>query len=302
VPIPCPNFMHHVPNTELPVVECEDDENDDNQYMMDASTDDDTISNDESSTEQSADDTDVSVIDDDESVVSITADELNDITNSISSEMSELQRELLMFHYKLKHMIFPDLRALAKRGIIPKRLAKVESPLCTACLFGKQHRKPWKGKRKKKNPIRKEHENYPGANASSDQMISPHPGLIPQSKGQPMKAKYYGLTVLVNHYSDKTYGHLMQDTTGKSTLEAKQAYERLAGTYGVKVRGYHADNGRYAKKIFIEDAKEKGQKLTFCGVGSHHQNGIAERRIKTITEDARTMLSHLMIQWHNSCI
>ena len=32
--------------------------------------------------------------------------------------------------------------------------------------------------------------------------------------------------------------------------------------------------------------------ITFCGVGSHHQNGIAEQKIKDITLGAQTLLVH----------
>jgi hypothetical protein len=34
------------------------------------------------------------------------------------------------------------------------------------------------------------------------------------------------------------------------------------------------------------------QSITFCGVGGHHQNGIAERKIKELTLGARTLLLH----------
>ena len=37
--------------------------------------------------------------------------------------------------------------------------------------------------------------------------------------------------------------------------------------------------------------------MEFSGVGSHHQNGIAERVIKTVTGLARAMLLHAIIMW-----
>ena len=89
----------------------------------------------------------------------------------------------------------------------------------------------------------------------------------------------------------------MQDTTGESTIEAKNAYESILQSYGHRVRAYHADNGRYAENMFVQDVKDKGQRLSYCGVGSHHQNGIAERRIKSLGEDARTMLAHTQHLW-----
>ena len=97
----------------------------------------------------------------------------------------------MQYHLKLKHLPFGDVKKLAERGIIPKRLAKVKAPLCHSCLMGKQHRKPWRGKGKKTRSIRKHHENFAGANTSTDQMISPFGGLIPQMRGRLMRAKYY---------------------------------------------------------------------------------------------------------------
>ena len=37
--------------------------------------------------------------------------------------------------------------------------------------------------------------------------------------------------------------------------------------------------------------------MSYCGVDSHNQNGIAERRIKSLSEDARTMLAHGIHIW-----
>lgn len=163
--------------------------------------------------------------------------------------------------------------------------------------MGHQHRDPWRGKGNKLKHIRKESESFPGANTSTDQMVSPYGGLIPQVRGRLMKSKYYGATVFVDHFSDFTYVHLMKDATGESTIEAKNAYERLMKSFGHHVRAYHADNRRFAEALFVQDAKDKAQRITYCGVGSHHQNGIAERRIRTLTEDARTMLSHGQHLW-----
>ena len=82
----------------------------------------------------------------------------------------------------------------------------------------------------------------------------------------------------------------MHDTTAETTLEAKNAYEHLLSTFGHRVMSYHADNGRFAETDFVQDVKDKAQKITYCDISSHHQNGIAERRIWYLGEDAHTML------------
>lgn len=263
------------------------DQLDDHDDLIFDLNDDDTV------LDSSNDSVDTSWTNENEQVIDVPVNEIDELVASVDSKTSEKQKELLAHHYRLKHLPFSYLKRLAKKGIIPKYLQNVNAPLCYPCMMGKQHKKPWRGKNKKHlHHIRKAKDNFTGANTSTDQMISPFGGLIPQMKGRLMRAKYYAATIFVDHHSDYTYVHLMQDTTAVATLEAKNAYERLIGTFGSKVLAYHADNGRFAEKAYMSDVKDKGQNITFCGVGSHHQNGIAERRIRSLGEDARTMLAH----------
>ena len=97
--------------------------------------------------------------------------------------------------------------------------------MCSACIFGKQHKRPWRGKGSR-SQIRKETHNSPGACTSTDQLMSTIPGLIPQVRGILMKARYTAATVFVDHCTDFTYVHLMRSLTGEETVEAKHASER----------------------------------------------------------------------------
>jgi len=75
----------------------------------------------------------------------------------------------------------------------------------------------------------------------------------------------------------------MKDLMLSEKLMAKHAYECFLALLRVDSKAYHADNGRFADKGFRDDCVSSNQTITFCGVGSHHQNGIAERKIKDIT-------------------
>jgi hypothetical protein len=75
----------------------------------------------------------------------------------------------------------------------------------------------------------------------------------------------------------------MKDLTFSETLLAKHVYEHFLALLGVESKAYHADNGCFADKGFKDDCISSNQMVTFCGVGSHHQNGIAECKIKDIT-------------------
>jgi len=54
--------------------------------------------------------------------------------------------ELLQFHQKYGHISPLKIKAMAKRGIIPKRLTTCPVPVCTACLYDKATNKPWRSK------------------------------------------------------------------------------------------------------------------------------------------------------------
>jgi len=101
-----------------------------------------------------------------------------------------------------------------------------------------------------------------------------------------------GSTIFVDHFSDHVYAYLMRDLTLDETIAAKHGYERFLHSHGIRSKAYHADNGRFADQGFRVDCLQNNQIITFCGVGSHHQNGIAETKIKDLTLCARTMLLH----------
>ena len=173
----------------------------------------------------------------------------------------------------------------------------MQLPPCPACILGKQHRCKWRSKGKQRH-IRQPTHCQAGDGTSVDQLESRHPGLVPQAKGfHRTTVRFVGATIFVDHVTGFTYVHLMKDFTAEATLEAKHAYEAKAAEHGVTIRSYHGNNGRFAEVAWVTDSAEKGQKLTFCGVGSHFQNGIAEKRIRDLTEFARTLLIHANQIW-----
>ena len=78
----------------------------------------------------------------------------------------------------------------------------------------------------------------------------------------------------------------------EETLQEKEAYERLAFTHGSRVCAYREDNGIFADTLLKEAVQTCGQKISYCGVGSHHQNTIVERKIKELTLGSQTLLLH----------
>lgn len=211
--------------------------------------------------------------------------------------MSPDQKELLAWHNHLGHLPFKDLQVFSSTGAIPRRLESVPHPKCVSCIFGRSHHRPWRAKGKNKKSIRSVEDTKPGDNASIDAMTSRTPGLIPQMSGFLTSKRYWAATIFVDHATSYGYVYLQEDQTLDSTLAAKTAYERHANSFGVDIRRYHADNGRFADASFQEVINSNNQQLKCCAIGTHHQNGIAERRIRTLTELSRTYIAHATHRW-----
>ena len=203
-----------------------------------------------------------------------------DITSSSMLDTPLTHRDealFLMWHTKLGHTPFRNLRWAAKIGLLPRKLQHCQDIVCPACLYGKQKKRPWryKGKEYLQHHIKK--CTRPGECVSVDQLISSTPGLVGQTTGKLTTIRYKVATIFVDHYSDLDYVHVQESTSANNTVEAKQCFERFCIERGVRIQHYHADNGIFASKGFREAIKLSGQTILFCGVGAHHQNGIAKR-------------------------
>ena len=148
------------------------------------------------------------------------------------------------------------------------------------CMFGRATRKAWQSK-SPPSKIGSKLVTEPGQCVSVDQLESPSPGLIAQLKGIPTIQRYNAATIFVDHYSQYTYMHLQRTLSSDDTVRAKRADERHCESQGVKVTHYHADNGRFADNLFLKDILEQKQRVTYCGVNAHFQNGVAEKKLGT---------------------
>jgi hypothetical protein len=81
------------------------------------------------------------------------------------------------------------------------------------------------------------------------------------------------------------------------TLQGKNRFEKDSAQFDVQIKSFRADNAPFNAAEFKNDLENKGQTISFSGVGAHHQNGAAKRSIKTITSWARTMMLHAILHW-----
>jgi transposase InsO family protein len=203
--------------------------------------------------------------------------------------------ELLKIHHAYDHTPFPKLQEMAKQGVIPKKLAKCNVPVCSACQYAKATKRKWRSRTSKNWDPNRVHE--PGQVVSVDQMVSSTPGLVAQMTGFLTKERYRYVTVYVDHGSGLGFSYLQKSDTAKETIESKEAFERLAKSKGVYIQHYHADNGIFKAKAWVDACKQKDQGLSFAAVGAHHTNGRAERRIRELQNMARSSLVHGSRRW-----
>jgi hypothetical protein len=199
---------------------------------------------------------------------------LSSTTSSDKPNLTSAQQRLLHLHQKLGHLT-------------------CDPPLCKACLHGKQHRSASSNSSGVLDTL----HLSPGDCVSGDQLESTTPGLIPTFRGSPTLEKYHAGTLFVDHAS--RYLHFMPhiSTGSQEAINAKHPFELHAFHNNCSIKCYHTDNGIFASKDFHQSCIQQKQRIKFCGVNAHHQNGIAERHNRTITERATTMLIHAMLSW-----
>ena len=221
------------------------------------------------------------------------------VPNVIPDEEDRLEptptAKMLQLHYDLGHISFEKMRRMAEKGIIPKPMATCNTPTCSACEYARATRRPWRSKTKKNRHIRK--PTKPGQVVSVDQMVSQTPGLIGQMVGFITTKRYRYATIFVDNATSLGYVYLQRTPNAAETIEAKKAFEKYAANRGVAVRHYHADNGIFKAREWVEECARANQGLTFAGVNAHHQNGKAEKRIRDLQEGARAMLLHAARRW-----
>ena len=216
--------------------------------------------------------------------------------DEFSPMIEDPTRELLLWHYRLGHLPFARLQAMARAGDLPRRLTTCSVPECAACRLGKATKVLWR--MKGENNMRKVHPvTKPGQCVSVDQLESTTPGLIAQLKGRATRNRYKYVTVFVDHFSGHSFTYLQKRITSEETVKAKAAYEAYAKSLGVQILHYHADNGRFADNAFLKSVSDSHQTISFCGVNAHFQNGRAEKKIRDLQDQARTQLIHAKHRW-----
>jgi len=133
---------------------------------------------------------------------------------------------------------------------------------------------------------------------SIDQFVSSTCGHLLHTRGKKSEEeKYSGRTIYVDEASGMVFCQLQVSLNAAETLRGKHLVEHEAQNGGVDIRSYQGNNGVFWSSEFQKDLEICGQTIKFSGVGAHHQNGVAEQAIWTITKCAHTMILHAIIHW-----
>ena len=84
---------------------------------------------------------------------------------------------------------------------------------------------------------------------------------------------------------------------GETVAAKREIEEWLYEEARLVVKHYHSDNDVFNSETFTKSCKEDGQTQSFSGVGAQHQNGEAERAIRTVVSMMRGFLIHAAINW-----
>ena len=235
------------------------------------------------------------------------------VVSEANQNLSEAEKELLRWHYRLAHLDYNKIKFLFRTGVLARgeasrslqtAAAKLKSnPKCAACQFGKQCQLsvPTTTQSKVADSVGAIARDVirPGQQICIDHFICRNKGRLFTSRGKSVTTDMYGGgCIFVDNYSGFVHVELQKHMNTLETLQAKDRFEAMALDYGVIPQTYLSDNGAaFTSHEFSARIKQLEQVSKFAGSGAHHHNGVAERNIRTIISIARTMMMHSATHW-----
>ena len=188
----------------------------------------------------------------------------------------EADDESRLWHSRFGHLNYKGLRTLAYRGMV-EGLPTVKTPqkLCTHCLVGKQHRDPIP----KRNHWRATHK----LQLVHSDICGP---ISPSSNSN----KRYILS-FIDDFTRKIWIYLLNQKS--EALEAFKGFKTWAEKEaGTSIKCLRTDRGgEYNSKEFTEFCSTHGITRQLTAAYTPQQNGVAERKNRTIMNMVRSMLS-----------
>ena len=191
------------------------------------------------------------------------------------------------------------------------KLMVKDLPKCAACQFGRQTNRSKPGKVTKsvreREGILSADKTHPGDRVFIDHFVCSTRGRLfhgrgirdPQGKTITKNTNTFSRgCIIIDGATGYVDAQFQSHLNANETIEALQRFEALAADNGVIIKEYQSDNGAaFTSETFRKHLFDHGRNNRYSGAGSHHQNGKAERAIRTIMAMARTMLMHSSIHW-----
>ncbi|GJS54680.1 zinc finger, CCHC-type containing protein [Tanacetum coccineum] len=204
------------------------------------------------------------------------------ILNDIQSEchLGASQEEVWLWHKRMGHVNFTSMKEMADKGIV-SGLPSIEIPkqICEACMKGKQARAPFPNQAsfRAKKRLELVHGDLCG----------------PITPPTPAGNRYFML--LVDDFSRVMWVYLLK--TKDEALRTFETYRNLVESEtGEKIKMLRTDRGgEFMSKNFTEYCNRTGLKRHYTAPYSPQQNGVVERRNRTVMEMVRSSMKYMCV-------
>ncbi|KAD7477708.1 hypothetical protein E3N88_00844 [Mikania micrantha] len=207
-------------------------------------------------------------------IINMNSDSFTENT-CLFSKASE--HDCLLWHQRLGHVNLKNLNRLAKGdhviGLPSKDFSTIEK--CIACAKGKKHKRPHKPKL---------------FNSISSVLQLLHMDLFGPVNVMSIGKKSYCL-VVTDDYSRFSWVFILAKKDETPEI-LKKFITLIENQRNLKVKVIRTDNGtKFRNQTLVDFCDEKGIARQYSAARTPQQNGVAERRNRTLIEAARTMLS-----------
>ncbi|GJR49961.1 putative ribonuclease H-like domain-containing protein [Tanacetum coccineum] len=181
------------------------------------------------------------------------------------------------WHRRLGHVNFKNLNKLVKGNLVrglPSKLFQNDHT-CVACQKGKQHKASCKAK---------------AVSSISHTLQLLHMDLFGPTSVRSLNHKTYCL-VITDDFSRFSWVFFLR-TKDETSGILKDFIRQIENQLNQKVKTIRCDNGtEFKNRDVIEFCGSKGIKREYSNARTPQQNGVAERKNRTLIEAARTMLA-----------
>ncbi|GJZ73442.1 putative ribonuclease H-like domain-containing protein, partial [Tanacetum coccineum] len=186
--------------------------------------------------------------------------------------------EAVKWHRRMAHVNYKNMNKLVQDNLVrglPPKLFKNDHT-CVACCKGKQHKATYKA--------------ITAVSSISEPLQLLHMDLFGPTSIRSIDHKFYCL-VITDDYSRFCWVFFLE-TKDETYSILKDFISLVENQLNKKVKAIRCDNGTEFKNAkLIELCGEKGIKRDYSNARTPQQNGVAERKNRTLIEAARTMLA-----------